>query len=122
MKYIVGPHAIKALTDIFNLSLTTNSISNIWKLAKIIPILKLNKSPTEPASYRLISLLCNPFKMLERLVFNSITSHIYLSPSQHGFRSQHSTSTIYSQISCKQYSKASTHRNLATDLYLLPLT
>ena len=92
------PHGIKALADIFNLSLTTNSIPNIWKLAKIIPILKPNKSPTEPASYRPISLLCNPSKMLERLVLNNITPHIKLSPSQYGFRSQHSTSTLLTNL------------------------
>ena len=35
----------RVLTYIFNLSLTTNSIPNIWKLAKIIPILKTHKPP-----------------------------------------------------------------------------
>ena len=113
----LGPHALKALTDIFNLSLTTN----IRKLAIIIPILKPNKSPTEPASYRPISLLCNSSKILERLVVNNITPHINLSPSQHCFRSQHSTSILLTNLT-QQYSRASTHRNLPADLYLLPLT
>ena len=94
----LGPHAIRALTDIFNLSITQNTIPNIWKLAKIIPILKPNKPPTEPASYRPISLLCNPSKILERLVLNNISAHIPLAPSQHGFRSQHSTSTLLTNM------------------------
>ena len=94
----LGPHAIRALTDIFNYSLAHNSIPNIWKLAKIVPILKPNKPPTEPASYRPISLLCNPSKILERLVLNNITPHIPLSPTQHGFRPQHSTSTLLTNI------------------------
>ena len=61
----LGPQAIRALTDIFNISLKTNTIPNIWKLAEIMPILKPNKCPTEPASYRSIALLCNPSKILE---------------------------------------------------------
>ena len=95
----LGPHAIRVLTDIFNYSLINNSIPNIWKLAKIIPILKPNKNPTEPASYRPISLLCNPSKILERLVLDNISPHIPLSPSQHGFRSGHSTTTLLTQLS-----------------------
>ena len=94
----LGPQAVRALTDIFNFSLTNNSIPNIWKLAKITPLLKPNKPPTEPASYRPISLLCNPSKILERLVLNNISPHITLSPTQHGFRSQHSTATLLTNM------------------------
>jgi len=94
----LGPHAIRVFTDIFNYSLQHNSIPNTWKQAKIIPILKPNKPPTEPTSYRPISLLCTPSKILERLVLNNITPHIPLSPSQHGFRSEHSTSTLLTHL------------------------
>ena len=65
---------------------------------QIIPILKPIKSPTEIVSYRPISLLCNPSKILERLVLYNITVHINLSPSQHGFRSQYSTSTLLTNL------------------------
>src|SRR6267154_1662858 len=53
----LGPLAIKYLTDIFNLALNRNIIPQIWKLAKIIPILKPNKDPCNGNSYRPISLL-----------------------------------------------------------------
>ena len=94
----LGPHAVRVLTDIFNHSLHNNAIPNTWKLAKIIPILKPNKPPTEPTSYRPISLLCTPSKILERLVLNNINTHIPLSNTQHGFRSQHSTSTLLTHL------------------------
>merc|ERR1712121_535768 len=81
------------LTDIFNYSLIHNTIPNIWKLAKIIPILKPNKSPTEPSSHRPISLICTPSKILERLVLNHISPHIPTSHTQHSFKPQHSTTT-----------------------------
>ena len=94
----LGPVAIRALTSIFNHSVINNSIPNLWKTAKIIPILKPNKTPTEPASYRPISLLCNPIKILERLILTNITPHIPLSPSQHGFRALHSTTTLLTSL------------------------
>ena len=94
----LGTHAIRILTDIFNYTIQHNNIPHIWKTAKIVPILKPNKPPTEPASYRPISLLCTPSKILERLVLNNINHHIPLSPSQHGFRPQHSTSTLLTNL------------------------
>ena len=94
----LGPVAVGALTAIFNRSISHNSIPNAWKIAKIVPILKPNKVPTEPSSYRPISLLCSPVKILERLVLNTISPHIPLSPSQHGFRAQHSTTTLLATL------------------------
>ena len=90
--------AIQKLTDIFNHSIQHNTIPNTWKIAKIIPILKPNKSPTEPASYRPISLLCTLSKILERLVLAHITPHIPLSHTQHGFRPKHSTTSLLTNI------------------------
>ena len=52
----------------------------------------------QPASYRPISLLPNPSKILERLVLNVINPSIPLSPTQHGFRSQHSTTTLLTNL------------------------
>lgn len=95
----IGPIALKALTDIFNWSVRCNVIPAIWKLASILPILKPGKSPTTASSYRPISLLCNSAKVLERLVLSRITPYIPLSPSQHGFRPRHSTSTLLSSLS-----------------------
>ena len=69
---LLGPRAIRALTNIFNHSLNNTSIPNIKKVGKIIPILKLNKPPNEPTSYRPISLLCNSSKILEKLVLSNI--------------------------------------------------
>ena len=40
----------------------------IWKFSKIVAIL----NPNKPKSYRPISLLCIPFKLFERLIYNRI--------------------------------------------------
>ena len=53
----LGPIAINYLTNIFNLSVNKNIIPQIWKLSKIIPILKPSKDPNDSSSYRPISLL-----------------------------------------------------------------
>ena len=90
----LGPHGIWYLTGIFNWSVNSNTIPNLWKKAKIIPIPKAGKPLTEPKSYRPISLLCAPSKILERLVLDRITQDVPLSDTQHGFRPGHSTTSL----------------------------
>lgn len=45
------------LLDIFNNIWTNSNISNLWKQAIIIPILKTKKDPSTPSNYRPISLI-----------------------------------------------------------------
>ena len=97
----LGPTALDVLTDIFNLTIKTNAIPAIWKIATIVPILKPGKNPTIAASYRPVSLLSNVSKILERLVLAKITPDLTFSPTQHGFRSQHSTTTLLTNLSQK---------------------
>ncbi|KAJ8410042.1 hypothetical protein AAFF_G00210830 [Aldrovandia affinis] len=44
-------------------------IPKIWRRALVVAILKPNKPEGDPKSYRPISLLCIPFKILERLIY-----------------------------------------------------
>src|SRR6187401_605445 len=64
-----------------------------WKLAKIIPIPKPNKDPNPGTSYRPISLLSPIAKTMEKVLLPHITSNITPVSHQHGFKTQHSTST-----------------------------
>ena len=61
--------AIRFLTRLLDLSLHTLVIPDIWKVARIIPILKPNKPATKGESYRPISLLSPVVKILEALLF-----------------------------------------------------
>ena len=97
----LGPIALNALTDIFNLSLRTNAIPALWKIATIIPLLKPDKDPKIAASYRPISLLSNISKVLERLVLARAAPDLTFSPTQHGFRPLHSTTTLLTNLSQK---------------------
>ena len=83
---LFGPVAIGALTDIFNPTIVHTNIPNIWKKSQ-------NHTPTEPTSYKPISLLFNQVEIYEKLL-NTITPHIISSPTQHGFRALHSTPTL----------------------------
>ena len=70
-------------------------VGSVGPTVKILPILKKNKDPTDPSSYRPISLLPNISKVFESLLNTSITSHcnqFNIIPSQQfGFRYKHST-------------------------------
>ena len=94
----LGPQGVKALTNICNYSYSHCIIPTIWKRGKIITLLKPNKDPTQPSSYRPVTLLCTPSKILEHLILNLISPHIPLAQSQHGFRPLHSTSTLLTNL------------------------
>ena len=79
-------------------NVTQQHSTYLEKKGKIISILKPSKFPTEPSSYRPISLLYNHIKILERLIRNTITPHIPLSPTQHGFSALHSTTTLLATL------------------------
>ena len=85
----LGPIDIKRLTNLYNITINTNTIPQIWKTSKIIPIAKPNKDPSLPSSYRPIALLSAIAKTLEKII---------LPTHQHGFRAAHSTTTALHQI------------------------
>ena len=65
----------------------------MWKLADIIPIPKPNKDTNMGTSYRPISLLSVVAKTLEKCLLPYITANITETPTQHGYKAQHSTVT-----------------------------
>ena len=90
--------AINYLTNIFNLSISTGQIPEIWHKAIIIPILNPGKDNKIGKNWRQISLLCPEAKMLEKLLLHKILTHIPFHPAQHGFRPKHTTCTVLSTI------------------------
>ena len=49
-------------------SLQSNKLPKIWKIAKVVAVLKPNKPADAPGSYCPISLLCVAYKLFEKLV------------------------------------------------------
>lgn len=85
----------KYLVILFNNMYNNAYIPLKWKEALLIPILKQNKDPQSPASYRMISLLSNMSKLYEMFIHQKIIKFInekrIYKDFQFGFRHQHST-------------------------------
>ena len=88
----LGPLGLQYLTDLFNLSFNHADIPSIWKLAIVFPLLKAGKPAGLGPNYRPISLLCPAAKVLERLLLPELNT-LPISPTQHGFRRNRSTTT-----------------------------
>jgi len=57
--------AIVKLTYLYNAAFILKYVPSYWKTAEVIMIVKLGKPATEATSYRPISLLAVPSKLLE---------------------------------------------------------
>ena len=81
------------LTLLFNKSLATGDIPEIWKHAHVQPTFKKGDR-NQPANYRPISLTCVCCKLLEHIVRSGISSHLdsnnIITDAQHGFRKKRS--------------------------------
>ena len=76
------------LCDFLSSCLRRLKIPKIWKRALVVAIPKPTKSVGDPKSYRAISLLCVPYKILERLIYARVEPliDILLPKEQAGFR------------------------------------
>ena len=83
-----GARTREWLLALFNACATTYCIPKIWRKARVVALLKPEKDPTDPASYRPISLLCVLYKLYERLLLERLSDKVedQLSPDQAGFR------------------------------------
>ena len=80
----------KPLAYMINLSLQSGSVPIEWKAAKVIPLFK-SGFMVELYNYRSISILPVLSKILERIVYKQLLSHLesngLMSSFQFGFRS-----------------------------------
>ena len=87
LKELAQPLALH-LSDLFNLSLSSGSVPNIWKEANVSPIHKKN-DPSDVSNYRPISLLSTVSKVLEKIVhkylFNFFRDNNVITAFQSGF-------------------------------------
>ena len=92
---------LPAVTHIVNLSIQQSAFPSLYKIAKIIPLLKKD-DPLVPKNYRPVAILCILSKVIERVVFMQVVEYMnineYFHPNHHGFRGFHSTTTAMVQM------------------------
>ena len=82
-----GPTTISWLLSLYNNCAISLKIPKIWRKAKVVALLKPGKDPALTKSYRPISLLCQLFKIYERLIMHRISPTVeeQLTAQQSGF-------------------------------------
>ena len=112
----------KLLTHIINLSITTGSIPDDLKMARIVPLYKKN-SNTHVGNYRPISVLSVISKVFEKVVCMQLSAYLsenrLLYEFQSGFRSSYSTDTCL--IHLTNYIKLDNDKGNFTGMVLLDL-
>ena len=81
-----------------NLSVNAIKIPALWKVGRIIPILKPGKPADQSKSFRPIALLSPVAKLVERLLIPHLQEHLPLVDHQHSFWKGHSTTTALNCI------------------------
>ena len=88
----------KPLTEIINLSFTSNTFPTAWKIAEVVPHVK-NGDSEVASNNRPISLLVTNSKICERIVFNQLSNyleeHNRLTSHQSGNKCKHSTESVH---------------------------
>lgn len=88
--------------NIVNIVVATGIIPPTWKHHLLIPLLKPNKDPLSPSSYRPVALASTLCKLTEHLIKNRLEWHLehnnLLSVSQYGFRKGKSVTDNHSLL------------------------
>lgn len=108
------------LCVLFELSMSTSKIPEIWKTAKVCPVFKKGLH-SEPSNYRPISLTCITCKIMERIIADSVLfflkTHNLVSKDQYGFLSSRSTCTQLLDT-LNAWTKAASNKNRIDAVYI----
>ena len=92
-----------ALSHLINLSFESKTFPSVFKVGHVIPLLKKpDMDINDPASYRPITNLMTISKVVERIVFSRLQSHMHQSENfnthQSAYRSGYSTETALLKV------------------------
>ena len=95
------PYSLPHITNLFNISVATDTFPANWKKTTVRPLAK-TKIMIQPSDTRPIAHLPELSKVLERLVHNQLHGHLevnrLLHPRQASFRPGHSTQTALLEV------------------------
>ena len=98
---LVAKEILPALTHIVNLSISHSEFPSLWKLAKVVPLLKKG-NPLTPKNYRPVVLLPIFSKIMEKAVFQQLVQYLdrngLINPNHHRERQGHNTATALIQM------------------------
>lgn len=66
--------------------MNTLNIPNVWKIAKIFPLLRHGKTANQSASCRPISMLPSVTKLMESIELTLVMEAVHLGDNQHYFQ------------------------------------
>ena len=69
----LGPVTRKTLMEILSHSWSKGLVPEVWKTARLVPVLKKGKDKTNPSSYRPVSLLSCVGKLMEHVITRCLT-------------------------------------------------
>ena len=75
LKRILRP-LYPALLNLVNTAISTATYPDKLKIARIVPLRKGNKCPTDPLSYRAVNILPSLGKIIDRIINKQITRHL----------------------------------------------
>ena len=111
----------KPLCRIFNDSLSTGSIPDQWREAKIVPIYKKKGENSDPSNYRPVSLTVAASKVFERIIKDEMMQFLrtnnLITSKQHGFLSRRSTLTNVLRT-LNSWFKARSHHKIVHCVYI----
>ena len=74
---IIRPHISKVISHLFNQSLRIGKFPNIWKKARVTPLLKMGNI-NDMNNYRPISILASISKIIEKIVRDHLMKYLVL--------------------------------------------
>ena len=111
----------KPLSQLFNMSLSSGKYPNAFKEANVRPIFKNKGSPSDYTGYRPISILSALSKVLEKIVYKNIYTHLtmnsLLTEKQSGYRKHHNTEQQLLYLTHNLYDSLDSGRDF-TAIYL----
>ena len=119
----VPENTLSFILSLINRIFREHNFPKLWELAKFLPFLKPGKDAFIPGSYRPIALTSCLCKVMEKMVNTRLMWYLergkYLSPTQCGFRTMHSTTDVLVRMEssiCEAFASKQHHITVFFDL------